>query len=94
MNCRDALDFDFGDFSADRKSIRIVGNLPYNISTPLLFHLLDASAHITDMVFMLQEEVVDRICAGPGTRIYGRSSVMVQARCLSCDLKWPLPDVV
>jgi len=82
MNCRDALDFDFGDFSADRKSIRIVGNLPYNISTPLLFHLLDASAHITDMVFMLQEEVVDRICAGPGTRIYGRSSVMVQARCL------------
>ncbi|MGH8119713.1 MAG: 16S rRNA (adenine(1518)-N(6)/adenine(1519)-N(6))-dimethyltransferase RsmA [Gammaproteobacteria bacterium] len=82
MHCRDALDLDPGQFTVNHKAVRVVGNLPYNISTPLLFHLLDISDRISDMVFMLQEEVVDRICAGPGTRTYGRLSVMVQARCL------------
>lgn len=61
--------------------VRIVGNLPYNISTPLLFHLLQQLPLITDMVFMLQEEVVDRLCADPGTKTYGRLSIMVQAMC-------------
>ncbi|MEL6869216.1 MAG: 16S rRNA (adenine(1518)-N(6)/adenine(1519)-N(6))-dimethyltransferase RsmA [Pseudomonadota bacterium] len=66
------------DFSALGSSLRIVGNLPYNISTPLLFHLSAALAHTTDMHFMLQKEVVDRICATPGNKQYGRLSVMLQ----------------
>ena len=69
------------DFSADRISRRIVGNLPYNISTPLIFHLLKHITWIQDMHFMLQKEVVDRICATAGSRAYGRLSVMLQARC-------------
>lgn len=80
--CQDALDFDFAGFSAGHEHLRVVGNLPYNISTPLLFHLLDATDRIKDMVFMLQEEVVDRMCAAPGNKTYGRLTVMVQARCL------------
>jgi 16S rRNA (adenine1518-N6/adenine1519-N6)-dimethyltransferase len=75
----DALEFDFCKIS--EKSIRVIGNLPYNISTPLIFHLLDQLECISDMVFMLQEEVVDRMNADPGTRTYGRLSVMVQAQC-------------
>ncbi|WP_407275201.1 16S rRNA (adenine(1518)-N(6)/adenine(1519)-N(6))-dimethyltransferase RsmA [Halothiobacillus sp. DCM-1] len=59
---------------------RIVGNLPYNIGTPLIFHLLDQAAHIQDMTFMLQKEVVDRLAAEPGSRDYGRLSLTVQAR--------------
>lgn len=74
----DALDFDFHTFGTP---VRVVGNLPYNISTPLLFHLLDQTDCIEQMVFMLQKEVVDRICAAPGGKDYGRLSVMVQARC-------------
>ena len=74
----DALRLDFTEFSSSR--LKVVGNLPYNISTPLLFHLLRFN-HITFMVFMLQKEVVDRICARAGTPEYGRLSVMVQARC-------------
>jgi 16S rRNA (adenine1518-N6/adenine1519-N6)-dimethyltransferase len=81
MYCQDALDFDFRNFAADRKNVRVIGNLPYNISTPLIFHLLESADRISDMVFMLQEEVVDRLCAEPGTKTYGRLSVMVQARC-------------
>lgn len=61
--------------------IRLIGNLPYNISTPLLFHFLDCRACIRDMWFMLQKEVGDRIVAGPGTKRYGRLSVMVQQSC-------------
>jgi len=60
--------------------LRIVGNLPYNISTPLLFHLLAAAAHVHDQHFMLQREVIDRLVARPGSRDYGRLSVMLQAR--------------
>ena len=81
MHCQDALDFNFRDVVADGKTIRVIGNLPYNISTPLIFHLLEAADRIQDMVFMLQEEVVDRLCAEPGGRTYGRLSVMVQAQC-------------
>ena len=74
----DALAFDFRTFG---RPVRVVGNLPYNISTPLLFHLLEQIDCIEQMLFMLQKEVVDRICAPPGGREYGRLTVMVQARC-------------
>ncbi len=77
----DALKFDFKALSRERGPLRIVGNLPYNISTPLLFHLVDAGSAIRDMHLMLQKEVVDRMAAGPGGRDYGRLSVMVQFRC-------------
>jgi 16S rRNA (adenine1518-N6/adenine1519-N6)-dimethyltransferase len=61
--------------------LRIAGNLPYNISTPILFHCLDHAAAIHDMHFMLQKEVVDRMAAPPGSKTYGRLSVMLQLRC-------------
>ncbi len=76
----DALRFDFSALASDRE-LRIVGNLPYNISTPLLFHLLSQSGNIQDMHFMLQKEVVDRMAASPGGSDYGRLSVMVQYHC-------------
>lgn len=71
----DALKFDFASLAA---KIRVVGNLPYNISTPILFHLLDNLPCITDMHFMLQKEVVERMVASPSTPAYGRLSVMLQ----------------
>ncbi len=77
----DALGFDFGKLRADPRPLRVVGNLPYNISTPLLFHLLDYTAHIQDMHFMLQREVVERMAAAPGSAAFGRLSVMLQYRC-------------
>jgi 16S rRNA (adenine1518-N6/adenine1519-N6)-dimethyltransferase len=70
----DALEFDFGTIG---NSLRIVGNLPYNISTPLLFHLLQFRDSIIDMHFMLQKEVVDRMAAEPGGRTYGRLTIML-----------------
>ncbi len=70
----DALRFDFSGLG---NNLRVVGNLPYNISTPLLFHLLEHRAVISDMHFMLQKEVVDRMAAGPGSKTYGRLSVML-----------------
>lgn len=73
----DALKFDFTTLGP---RIRVVGNLPYNISTPILFHLLDNLPHITDMHFMLQKEVVERMVAAPSTPEYGRLSVMLQYR--------------
>ncbi len=73
----DALEFDFGQFPA---GMRIVGNLPYNISTPLLFHLARHAARVRDMHFMLQLEVVERMVAAPSTPAYGRLSVALQAR--------------
>jgi 16S rRNA (adenine1518-N6/adenine1519-N6)-dimethyltransferase len=63
-----------------RAPLRVVGNLPYNISTPVLFHLLEAVDHIVDQHFMLQREVVERMAAGPGGKDYGRLSVMLQWR--------------
>lgn len=71
----DALRFDFAQLGV---GIRIIGNLPYNISTPLLFHLSQYSASVIDMHFMLQQEVVDRMVAEPSTSEYGRLSVMLQ----------------
>ncbi|MEN8106945.1 MAG: 16S rRNA (adenine(1518)-N(6)/adenine(1519)-N(6))-dimethyltransferase RsmA [Pseudomonadota bacterium] len=76
----DALKTDFCGLANDQP-LRVVGNLPYNISTPLLFHLLAQSQCISDMYFMLQREVVDRLAAAPGSGQYGRLSVMVQYRC-------------
>ena len=76
----DALKVDYGALAAGGK-LRVVGNLPYNISTPLLFHLLDFAGHITDMHFMLQKEVVQRICSGAGEPDYVRLSVSLAARC-------------
>lgn len=73
----DALRFDFASLGT---GLRIVGNLPYNISSPLLFHLLDAAEHVRDQHFMLQKEVVDRMVADPGGRDFGRLSVMLQWR--------------
>ncbi len=77
----DVLQFDFGSIASPDDKITIVGNLPYNISTPLLFHLLDYSDCIDAMVVMLQREVAERIQAAPGTKDYGRLSVMMQLRC-------------
>jgi len=82
----DALRFDFSRLAPPQERLRIVGNLPYNISTPLLFHLLAHSDAIQDMVFMLQREVALRIVAAPSTRDYGRLSVMLQYRCTATDL--------
>ena len=70
----DALRFDFAGLG---RNLRIVGNLPYNISTPLLFHLLESRQHIADMHFMLQKEVVDRMAATPGSKTYGRLGIML-----------------
>lgn len=77
----DALKFNFTELAPKNKKLRIVGNLPYNISTPLMFHLLAQAEVIQDMFFMLQKEVVDRMCAKPGDDDYGRLSVMIQYHC-------------
>lgn len=81
LHSEDALGFDFASLSAAGERLRVAGNLPYNISTPLLFHLLEQAACIEDMHFMLQKEVVERLAAAPGSGDYGRLSVMVQYRC-------------
>jgi 16S rRNA (adenine1518-N6/adenine1519-N6)-dimethyltransferase len=77
----DALRFDFSALSGSPEALRIVGNLPYNISTPLLFHLLDQDTEIRDMHFMLQKEVVTRMAADPGNKDYGRLTVMLATAC-------------
>ncbi len=77
----DALRFDFSSLAGAGKRLRIVGNLPYNISTPLLFHLLAQIEPVRDIHVMLQKEVVDRLAAPPGGKDYGRLSVMVQYQC-------------
>ena len=74
----DALTVDYSQFGKD---LRVIGNLPYNISTPLLLHLLHFTPYIDDMHFMLQKEVVERLSAGPGSKSYGRLSVMLQYYC-------------
>lgn len=81
----DVLGVDFTALAAQRGDahgqIRLAGNLPYNLSSPILFHALDHAAVIRDMHFMLQKEVVERMAAGPGSKVYGRLSVMLQAYC-------------
>jgi len=77
----DALAFDFATLVSDTgKPLHVVGNLPYNISTPLLFHLATYGDRVYDMHFMLQKEVVERMVAAPGSNDYGRLSVMLQYR--------------
>ena len=77
VHCADALEFDFARFAP---GMRLVGNLPYNISTPLLFHLARFADRVRDMHFMLQREVVERMVAAPSTAQYGRLSVALQVR--------------
>jgi len=77
----DALKFDFSTLVNDDKPLRVFGNLPYNISTPLMFHLFKFTGLIHDMHFMLQKEVVDRLAAEPGTKHFGKLSVMTQYYC-------------
>ena len=95
----DVLKVDFSALAAGRK-LRLVGNLPYNISSPILFHALDHAAVVSDMHFMLQKEVVERMAASPGGKVYGRLSVMLQAYCAVVALFevppsafWPPPQV-
>ena len=76
----DALQFDFGTLQPAQGKLRIVGNLPYNISSPLLFHLTQFAQQVEDQHFMLQKEVVQRMVAPPGGKDYGRLSVMLQWR--------------
>lgn len=81
---RDVLKVDFGKLGHGHDvegPLRLVGNLPYNISTPILFHVMEHAEAVKDMHFMLQKEVVDRMAAEPGSRTYGRLSVMLQAVC-------------
>ncbi|RZA05263.1 MAG: 16S rRNA (adenine(1518)-N(6)/adenine(1519)-N(6))-dimethyltransferase RsmA [Moraxellaceae bacterium] len=77
----DALQFDFAQLITNNQPLRIVGNLPYNISTPLIFHLLSYSTQVRDMHFMLQKEVVKRMAAKAGDSAYGRLGIMVQYYC-------------
>ena len=77
VHCADALEFDFARLP---QGVRVVGNLPYNVSTPLLFHLARYAQHVRDMHFMLQLEVVERMVAAPSTPAYGRLSVSLQSK--------------
>lgn len=81
----DVMDVDFTAL-AGGTPFRLVGNLPYNLSSPILFHALDHAAVIRDMHFMLQKEVVDRMAAPPGSKVYGRLGVMLQAYCTVTSL--------
>ncbi len=78
--CADALNFDFSQITSSG-GLRIIGNLPYNISTPLMFYLFEQKHLIKDMHFMLQKEVVNRMVAQPGSKSYGRLSIMTQIQC-------------
>lgn len=77
----DALKFNFAQLVKDDKPLRIFGNLPYNISTPLIFHLLTFKDKVKDMHFMLQKEVVERMASGENCKAYGRLSIMTQYQC-------------
>lgn len=92
IHAQDALHLDIPALRADGEPLRVVGNLPYNISTPLIFHLLHHREHIRDMLFMLQKEVVDRITATPDDDHYGRLSVMVQYYCDTAYLLFVPPS--
>jgi 16S rRNA (adenine1518-N6/adenine1519-N6)-dimethyltransferase len=90
IHSADALRFDFSALADRDEKLRIIGNLPYNISTPLMFHFLEKAYCIEDMYFMLQKEVVERICAAPGSKKYGRLSVMMQYYCAT-ELLFDVP---
>ena len=87
----DALNANLPEITGNRP-FRLIGNLPYNISTPLIFHVLQWHTQVVDMHFMLQKEVVDRMAAVPGSRTYGRLSVMTQFRCKVTPLFDVLPE--
>jgi len=91
IHCCDALRVNLPEL-AGRRPFRLIGNLPYNISTPLIFHILQWHEQVVDMHFMLQKEVVDRMAAVPGSRTYGRLSVMTQFRCEVTPLFDVLPE--
>lgn len=98
--CADALSFDFSALKQDARLLRIFGNLPYNISTPLLFHLFSFMPVIYDMLFMLQKEVAERLTATSSKKTYGRLTVMAQYHCyieklfdISKDAFYPPPKV-
>ncbi len=86
VHCADALRFSFEKMLQAGEILRLTGNLPYNISSPLLFHLLDSRHLFEDIHVMLQKEVVNRITAAPGTRTYGRLTVALAARCKAENL--------
>ena len=92
IHSADALKFDFCTLRRNNESLRLVGNLPYNISTPLMFQLFKQVDCIADMHFMLQKEVVDRLVAEPGSRAYGKLGIMVQYKTLHNNLKSLLND--
>lgn len=101
VHAADVLDFDFATVKTDDRLLRVFGNLPYNISTPLIFHLLKYQSIISDMVFMVQKEVAERLAAAPDTDHYGRLSVMVQYHCqvdllfdVAPDAFYPPPKVI
>ena len=81
LHSADALTFDYPSLMGGNRTLRVVGNLPYNISTPLIFALLDQAPIIADMHFMLQREVVERLAATPNTKAWGRLGVMAQFQC-------------
>ena len=81
LHSQDALTVDFSQLATNSTRLHIIGNLPYNISTPILFHLMKYAEHIHSMYFMLQKEVVERICAAPGSKRYGRLTIMLQYYC-------------
>ncbi len=87
----DVLQVDFTALAGDGQ-LRLVGNLPYNLSSPILFHALHHAASVRDMHFMLQKEVVERMGAMPGSKVYGRLSVMLQAYCVVTPLFTVPPD--
>lgn len=91
VHSADALKFDFASIAVPAgQKLRVVGNLPYNISTPLLFHLADVAPMVRDQHFMLQKEVVERMVAAPGSKAFGRLSVMLQWR-YNMDLRFIVP---
>ena len=81
LHTADALAFDFSELITSNRTLRVIGNLPYNISTPLIMRLLNQDRLIHDMHFMLQLEVVERLAARPGTKAWGRLGVMAQYHC-------------
>jgi 16S rRNA (adenine1518-N6/adenine1519-N6)-dimethyltransferase len=91
IHAGDALKFDFASIAASPgEKLRVVGNLPYNISSPLLFHLTEVAPRVRDQHFMLQKEVVERMVAEPGNKAFGRLSVMLQWR-YRMDLLFVVP---
>jgi 16S rRNA (adenine1518-N6/adenine1519-N6)-dimethyltransferase len=90
VHAGDALQFDFASLIEAGSKLRVVGNLPYNISSPLLFHLAQIAPKVKDQHFMLQKEVVERMVAEPGSKTYGRLSVMLQWR-YHMDLLFVVP---